>query len=412
MKLVVIWFLSLTCRSQTIPMFGNTTLGYYYVNVFLGQNAEPQSLIFDTGSDKTLTDCEACHACGKHIHPHYNSNAHGKNKIANGFENFVCFDDGCRFDQGYSEGSAYRGDYILDIFPTPIDSAAIQGIVPNTKTSICLAADGGQLSIGDMNWSLHLPGQAVQSIKADERMWSDQYKLNLHNVFVGDKSVGYNFDLLNDWDQQGFFDTGTTFVYFQVEVYDKISNSFREFCEEKNENCGSYSKLQSCFRNGWLSSQSDDEFIATFPTLKFKFDSPNLYRWKPQDYLVKSNNYDFCITFASGDSLIYGASFFKNHDVLLDKENFEVKFVEADCAGSPQKYRHMSAKSNGYNDRFNQLIADYNSNLGILLRIEGKATLMNLVAIAILGCVLVIMVQRLRTKREGVYDYSELVEIN
>lgn len=460
MKIVITYFLALLCHSQTIEMFGNTTLGYYYVDVYLGENAEPQSLIFDTGSDKTLTDCSGCLSCGKHIHPYHNPISIHQSKMPSGFQSFACMDDGCRFDQSYSEGSAYRGKFVLDVFrflpngkpfetiigcinqetglfvtqeadgimgagpliyqrggvnlnpPTPIDSAVLQGVIPNSKISICLAADGGKLSIGDMNWAMHLPGKPIQSIKTNERLWRDQYKLNLHNIFVGDKIVEYSFEVLNDWDQQGFFDTGTTFVYFPVEMYDKISDAFQIFCQERNDNCGNYPRLQNCFRNGWMSNQSDEEFLASFPVLKFKFDSPNLYTWKPQDYMVKSGNYDFCITFAPGDSLVYGASLFKNHDVLLDKENFEIKFVEANCAGVAQKYRHLSLQSNGYNNYFNEMINQYHSSMSLWSNLQNQMSFARFSIIAPCVFILTFIIYTLRKKREDPYTYGELQEIN
>lgn len=45
---------------NTIPLFGNSSIGYYYANVEFGEKRFIQSLIVDTGSSYLITDCDTC----------------------------------------------------------------------------------------------------------------------------------------------------------------------------------------------------------------------------------------------------------------------------------------------------------------------------------------------------------------
>ena len=49
-----------------IPIYGNTSLGYYYIKGYFGISKSEQTLIFDTGSDKLIIDCNTCSDCGTH----------------------------------------------------------------------------------------------------------------------------------------------------------------------------------------------------------------------------------------------------------------------------------------------------------------------------------------------------------
>lgn len=59
---------------HVLPVYGNASLGYYFVNIFVGTpNPQPQSVIIDTGSGILAMPCANCKSCGhdNHIHPPY-----------------------------------------------------------------------------------------------------------------------------------------------------------------------------------------------------------------------------------------------------------------------------------------------------------------------------------------------------
>jgi hypothetical protein len=53
----VLAYLSTTINSRTVPIFGNGSIGYYFVNIYLGEQAQPASVIIDTGSSLTCLPC-------------------------------------------------------------------------------------------------------------------------------------------------------------------------------------------------------------------------------------------------------------------------------------------------------------------------------------------------------------------
>lgn len=51
--------------NHVIPLHGNTSLGYYYANIYIGSPPQKQSVIVDTGSGQLALPCEKCISCGK-----------------------------------------------------------------------------------------------------------------------------------------------------------------------------------------------------------------------------------------------------------------------------------------------------------------------------------------------------------
>jgi hypothetical protein len=55
-----------------IPLYGNSSLGYYYANIFIGTPPQMQSVIVDTGSGILALPCSRCTSCGRgHLNPPY-----------------------------------------------------------------------------------------------------------------------------------------------------------------------------------------------------------------------------------------------------------------------------------------------------------------------------------------------------
>lgn len=54
---------------HVIRVYGNASLGYYYVNLYIGTPPQEQSVIVDTGSGQLALPCSKCESCGSsHIH--------------------------------------------------------------------------------------------------------------------------------------------------------------------------------------------------------------------------------------------------------------------------------------------------------------------------------------------------------
>ncbi len=105
-----------------MPLFGNSTLGYYYLESYVGTPPQKKSLIFDTGSHMTIFPCEGCHKCRNHLNKIYQSSKSSTFKKINPKKTYFdwkchkSIKSECRFNQGYTEGSEYDGYYAIDNF--------------------------------------------------------------------------------------------------------------------------------------------------------------------------------------------------------------------------------------------------------------------------------------------------------
>ena len=67
----IITFYTLLKLTLQIPIYGNNSLGYYYIKGFFGNSKTEQNLIFDTGSSQLIIDCDTCTDFGTHTHDSY-----------------------------------------------------------------------------------------------------------------------------------------------------------------------------------------------------------------------------------------------------------------------------------------------------------------------------------------------------
>ncbi len=78
-------------KGDSSPIFGNsTTINYYYVNLYIGEPPQKQSLIVDTGSHLTAVPClPHCQKCGTHLNKYYDMRLSNKSKTVS-CEEEVC----------------------------------------------------------------------------------------------------------------------------------------------------------------------------------------------------------------------------------------------------------------------------------------------------------------------------------
>jgi hypothetical protein len=378
------------------PLFGNSTLGYYHVNVYLGPQADEQSLIFDTGSDATLVDCSMCIDCGTHQHQHYVLHYNDTRNNPNHFHSFECRDPSCRFTQSYSEGSTYYGTYvresvrfhpnktgfdavigcvsaetglfitqdadgILGACPTKnypetvssepltlLDAAISEGKVTRNIISLCLAKDGGFLGFGDSLDHLERRGATTKTVAVDSPFWENYYKIPLTAIKIGSLTLSI--------DNLAHLDSGTTLTYFPVPVHAQILKEIKSACLAASGTCAINDLSNKCFQG--QRGRPDADFYSSLPTILFTFAPNTTIEWAPKDYLVKSESGHFCLLIESGDSVTLGASFMTSKHILLDRDAYRVSFTDADCTSTtPKEYRHLIGVSNRYNHALNQIVA-------------------------------------------------------
>ena len=67
---------------HVIQVYGNATLGYYYINLYVGTPPQEQSVIIDTGSGQLAMPCSKCVSCGNsHIHRPFDLRSSSSSKV-------------------------------------------------------------------------------------------------------------------------------------------------------------------------------------------------------------------------------------------------------------------------------------------------------------------------------------------
>lgn len=65
-----------TLPIHQIALHGNTSLGYYYLELYVGTPPQKTALVIDTGSGVTALPCEPCSHCGSgHLNPRFRISA-------------------------------------------------------------------------------------------------------------------------------------------------------------------------------------------------------------------------------------------------------------------------------------------------------------------------------------------------
>ena len=379
--------------SRNMTIYGNATLGYYYLEAYVGTPPQKKSLIIDTGSHLTIFPCSGCTKCRNHMYKIFDREASKTFQAVNSKKDYfgwTCADPQsfhiCNFKQGYTEGSEYVGYYGIDNFlfeselnddsfknhkhvfgcamketgefftqeadgiigigvaqttktdvpPTILDIELMEKRIDNQTFSICVAKNGGAMNLGGWNRGLHLPHSKVRSLNSEDLKWSEQYNVHLSDIRVADKPIDYDFESLNEDGGKVFLDTGTTFVYFGSQLFSKFSFFITNFCSDNPENCGRHNKYQECYPFNKHAYKDIDEFFATFPKLTFKFNKDVEWAWYPQDYMVAAlgSSAHYCIGVKALKDIILGAVFMRNYDIHFDKVKKKVHFVRSNCGNT------------------------------------------------------------------------------
>lgn len=372
---------------RNLQLFGDSEIGYYYVNVLIGTPPQKQSLILDSGSKLTILPCKGCTNCNKHQNPLYtpeNSSTFKKVTKEDKINNWKCpiinnFQN-CSFNQGYLEGSDYSGYYAQDVFlfenesienykdyrhvfgcansetgefynqeadgiigigigkgdnkaPGIIETEVSQNRLITDVFSICIAQSGGMMTFGNWNKDKHLKKNEKSYINTTNMEWDNQYKVPLTNIKVDDLDVDYTFEELNKDGGSAFFDTGTTFVYFDFRLFGKIKQQINHYCSQSKERCAGYDKFQDCYNIDFEIFKDKFEMARTFPSLNFDFDGAE-YKWLPQDQFVDpldTSDSSICYGMKSLTNVILGAVFMRNYDVYFDRTNKRIAFSRSNC---------------------------------------------------------------------------------
>ena len=230
--------------SDSVPLYGNSTLGYYYVKAFIGTPPQVQTMIFDTGSHLTLTVCEKCEKCGRHSFPKFSPTSSSTCTKPTEWSMFQCSrypdpisKEKCAFSISYIEGSSYHGYFVEDEFsledsedwgrvvfgcitketglfytqeaegiigiasnpfeegerpPNPLETAIINGKTNHNRFFLCISPNGGVLNFEDWNYSRHTNGK-IQRLQSSSVLFSTQYRIVVSGLMVGGYEINFNW---------------------------------------------------------------------------------------------------------------------------------------------------------------------------------------------------------------------------
>ena len=223
---------------RTTQLYGNSSLGYYFLKAYIGNPFQEKLLIVDTGSHLTVFPCKNCTTCKKHSTPLFRTkNSKTFQTITStkkqyGWSCSTQKDSICTFNQKYIEGSEYSGFFGQDILklqnepksegsdlthfigcatqetgefykqkidgiigfgvsqqnglfpPTFVDLEYKKSNIKNNSFSICLSSNGGFLNIGGWNTQFHLKNEPIFSSDCSALDWSEQYHVQLKGMSV------------------------------------------------------------------------------------------------------------------------------------------------------------------------------------------------------------------------------------
>lgn len=370
-------------RGESSVIFGNSSsLNYYYVDIYIGEPPQKQSVIIDTGSHMLAVPCSPlCTHCGKHINTYYSMDKSNESSIIDcetekckKFTRSSCNQDRmCTYSQSYAEGSSLSGVLIEDkvlfgdtfhkFSPLRVpfgcttsenklfydqEADGILGlanseggfiralydnqIIPHYVFSLCLAQNGGYFSVGGLNTTLH--NEEVKYLSYGDPTNKNKFLVNLQSIRIDSTFISVNKNAL--------IDSGTTLTYVPEDMYNKIENTIKNFCSQENRCMGDiYTKnnLGLCFK--LRKNINTVQFLESMPTLTFTFDENVTYDWKPQNYIYNNTNVDkkdnilnYCIGIyhLKKGEIILGSTWMHNHDIVFDLQDNRVGFAESNCA--------------------------------------------------------------------------------
>ena len=377
-------------------------LNYYYITLFLGDSKEIQTYILDTTSSVTTSPCSLCLSCGDHINDYYEiksnlsiiksetfecislpnilDNKFNPNYVNNDYCNFLLdFNDGTkisgfynynliRFEQIKSkkeeekEYISNKTEFYLPIgcsmnenggFQTRIADGII-GLNNNANSlfsmiynmnltnknlfSICLDDEGGYLSLGDIDSKYHLYSN-ISYVNLFSN--NELYELEIKKLFVG------SFEIKNNY--ISIIDTSSTISYFPKDIFNMIMTGLFYECINKNDECGKIKRIEgygicSEFNN---SNRMKNAIYSSFPLIKIVFNDYE-FNWEPKNYYMNftsRNKYRACLGFETDENIkntiILGINFMHGYDIIFDKGENRIGFIEADCGRKKSKKINM-----------------------------------------------------------------------
>ncbi|XP_055388798.1 aspartic protease 5-like [Condylostylus longicornis] len=392
-------------RLQTASLYGGIyDYAYYFVSVLVGTPPQRQSVIVDSGSSLLGFPCRNCVECGNHMDGGFDftqsKTAHWLSCRSPQCITGRCgLGDVCPYQQSYSEGSSIEGNYFSDMvalgeqrsnnsfvrfdhigchhketnlfvsqkasgilgvsYPkhgkqeTLIDALFKSPDVDTKIFSICAAEEGGLMTIGGFNSTLHIPSrtQGSATLRLLGLSQSLRFDMKLREEVLADRAsddVAEPMSRLNvlleehrerrrrlQEQQNNTLGQPPSFLKPPVSVAWTPITSSATYQIEVNEVFAVEESGRVDDEGVQIATSADLGHCIVDSVMFFMiFRGGAVVEWKAHSYLhrrAKTKVWCVAVDDNGRESSILGMSFMKHNNIIFDRERDLIGFVEANC---------------------------------------------------------------------------------
>eukprot|EP01016_Furgasonia_blochmanni_P052809 TRINITY_DN845_c0_g4_i1.p1 TRINITY_DN845_c0_g4~~TRINITY_DN845_c0_g4_i1.p1 ORF type:complete len:682 (-),score=31.79 TRINITY_DN845_c0_g4_i1:98-2098(-) len=212
-------------------------------------------------------------------------------------------------------------------YPSIVDYAHATGMITKNAFALCLAFNGGFMSVGGFNRSLHYKTEKIVTVKMTPR--KPFHNIDVYGMSIGSNRLNLTFENFSEG-LGSFIDSGSTYSHGNPTVYNAFYEGLTSYCDAFTGRCGDGREGELCFRRNQNTTRQ--QFYASFPNLTFHVEGNQTLDWTPESYLYHSGSGLYCVAFQKYENrVILGASFMRGYDILFNMENESVSFVKSSC---------------------------------------------------------------------------------
>ena len=369
----------------------------YFIKLYIGDELIPQTYILDTTFPLISSACSLCNNCTKHYFPFYKINNNfincnssqcllinssyckenkcyfkkesdfNSNKNIEGFmvnsrifinnknTNYNVYYNNIPIGCTIKEGEFYKNKEINGIIGlnndrnTFIDNLYNLNYIQNNIFTICLSKErGGYFSIGKIvNYNFYFENISYINL-LDSSSENNLFELEIDTIqiekhFINEKVIAY-------------IDSTDNFSYFPKHIFNFILDIIQRKSGTQLFKYNPYNGYCNIINN----EDEKNKLYEIFPKIILNFEGYN-YEWKSYNYLIENKNEKneiiLCIGFKElieeKKRIILGTNFMANHDIIFDKKNKRIAFINSNC-----ELKNNSNKEEENNNEKSDLITE------------------------------------------------------